>query len=121
MQAETALRGFMQTLAKTFAHLPTGLAIFDQHRQLALFNPALAPLGKWTARIEAAPVRFVSLALDGSLLKIDFPNVPTIERKSIEIGVHVWPGGGGLRGFYVGPRHLHGNGDSNEATGKLTG
>lgn len=44
VQAEGALRGFMQTLAKTFAHLPTGLAIFDQNRQLALFNPALIDL-----------------------------------------------------------------------------
>ncbi len=87
----------------------------------AVFNPALAPLGKWTVRVEAAPVRYVSLVADGSLLKIDFPNVPTIEGKSIELGVHVWPGGGGLRGFYVGPRYLYGKGDSTEATGTLTG
>lgn len=44
VQAEASLRDFMQTLAKTFAHLPTGLAIFDQHRKLALFNPALLDL-----------------------------------------------------------------------------
>lgn len=44
VQAETALRDFMQTLAKTFAHLPIGLAIFDRNRQLALFNPALLDL-----------------------------------------------------------------------------
>jgi PAS domain-containing protein len=44
VQAEGALRGFMQTLAKTFAHLTTGLAIFDQARQLQLFNPALIDL-----------------------------------------------------------------------------
>ena len=44
VQAETALRDFMQTLAKTFAHLPIGLAIFDRQRQLALFNPALLDL-----------------------------------------------------------------------------
>ncbi len=44
VQAETALRGFMQTLAKTFAHLTTGLAIFDSARQLQLFNPALMDL-----------------------------------------------------------------------------
>ncbi|MGP3696889.1 PAS-domain containing protein [Rhodobacter sp. NSM] len=42
--AEASLRDFMQTLAKTFAHLPIGLAIFDQHRKLALFNPALLDL-----------------------------------------------------------------------------
>ncbi len=44
VQAESALREFMQTLTKTFAHLPTGLAIFDQSRQLALFNPAMMDL-----------------------------------------------------------------------------
>ncbi len=44
VQAETTLRDFMQTLAKTFAHLPIGLAIFDNHRQLQLFNPALLDL-----------------------------------------------------------------------------
>ncbi|WP_420023085.1 PAS-domain containing protein [Cereibacter azotoformans] len=44
VQAEASLRDFMQTLAKTFAHLPIGLAIFDQHRKLALFNPALLDL-----------------------------------------------------------------------------
>ena len=41
---ETALRDFMITLTKTFAHLHVGLAIFDQHRQLVLFNPALMDL-----------------------------------------------------------------------------
>ncbi len=44
VQAETALRDFMQTLTKTFAHLPIGLAIFDRQRNLQLFNPALLDL-----------------------------------------------------------------------------
>jgi PAS domain-containing protein len=44
VRAEEALRNFVQTLTMTFAHLPTGLAIFDRNRQLALFNPALADL-----------------------------------------------------------------------------
>jgi len=44
VKAEDALRNFVQTLTKTFAHLPIGLAIFDRDRQLALFNPALADL-----------------------------------------------------------------------------
>ncbi|MCA8869549.1 MAG: PAS-domain containing protein [Rhodobacteraceae bacterium] len=44
VHAEEALRNFIQTLTKTFAHLPIGLAIFDRNRQLALFNPALADL-----------------------------------------------------------------------------
>lgn len=44
VQAETSLHEFMQTLTKTFAHLPIGLAIFDRQRQMALFNPALMDL-----------------------------------------------------------------------------
>ena len=44
VEAENAQRMFVQTLAKTFAQLSTGLAIFDRNRQLALFNPALIDL-----------------------------------------------------------------------------
>lgn len=44
VMAETTLRDFMQTLTKTFAHLPIGLAIFDSQRQLQMFNPALLDL-----------------------------------------------------------------------------
>lgn len=44
VNAECAQRNFVQTLAKTFAHLATGLAIFDRNRQLVLFNPALIDL-----------------------------------------------------------------------------
>lgn len=43
-QAEVTLRDFMQTLTKTFAQLPIGLAIFDSNRILQLFNPALPDL-----------------------------------------------------------------------------
>lgn len=42
--AEETQRNFVQTLAKTFAHLSTGLAIFDRNKQLVLFNPALIDL-----------------------------------------------------------------------------
>ncbi|MCB6177902.1 PAS-domain containing protein [Rhodobacter sp. Har01] len=44
VQAEMSLRDFMQTLTKTFAHLPIGLAIFDRNRVLQIFNPALIDL-----------------------------------------------------------------------------
>ena len=44
VDAEIAQRNFVQTLAKTFAQLPIGLAIFDRNRRLALFNPALIDL-----------------------------------------------------------------------------
>lgn len=42
--AESNQRKFVQTLSKTFAQLSTGLAIFDRHQQLQLFNPALLDL-----------------------------------------------------------------------------
>jgi PAS domain-containing protein len=44
VRAETTRDELMQTLAKTFADLPIGLAVFDRQRQLALFNPALSDL-----------------------------------------------------------------------------
>ncbi|MFV2051219.1 PAS-domain containing protein [Aliiroseovarius sp. YM-037] len=44
VQAELAQRDFVQTLTKTFAHLHVGLAIFNERRQLTLFNPALTDL-----------------------------------------------------------------------------
>lgn len=44
VNAESAQRNFVQTLAKTFAHLATGLVIFDRTRQLVLFNPSLIDL-----------------------------------------------------------------------------
>lgn len=43
-KAERARRDFVQTLTKTFATLPIGLAVFDRTRRLHLFNPALAEL-----------------------------------------------------------------------------
>ncbi len=53
VHAETSLKGFIQTLTKTFAHLSIGLAVFDKTRQLALFNPALTELTK-------LPITFLS-------------------------------------------------------------
>lgn len=52
--AEASLRDFMQTLTKTFAQLPIGLAIFDDQRHLHLFNPALLDL-------TGLPVDFLTL------------------------------------------------------------
>jgi PAS domain-containing protein len=43
-QAERAKRDFIQTLTKTFATLPIGLAVFDRTRRLQMFNPALTDL-----------------------------------------------------------------------------
>jgi PAS domain-containing protein len=62
VKAETALRDFVQTLTKTFAHLPIGLAIFDRQRQLALFNPALVDLTQLGAEfLTARPTLFTFL------------------------------------------------------------
>jgi PAS domain-containing protein len=43
VQAETALRDFMQTLTKTFAQLPIGLAIFDGSRAATVQPGAAGP------------------------------------------------------------------------------
>lgn len=43
-RAEKTKREFIQTLTKTFATLPIGLAVFDRTRRLQLFNPALTDL-----------------------------------------------------------------------------
>ncbi|MCA0042164.1 hypothetical protein [Celeribacter litoreus] len=42
--AENSLQELTQTLTKAFSHLTVGLAVFDQKRELALFNPALTDL-----------------------------------------------------------------------------
>lgn len=44
IKAEDGLHRFMQTLTRTFASLPIGLAVFDRARNLVMFNPALADL-----------------------------------------------------------------------------
>lgn len=56
IKAEDALARFVETLTETFAHLPTGLAIFDRDRSLGLFNPALCDhLGVDAAWLAARP------------------------------------------------------------------
>jgi PAS domain-containing protein len=40
-QAEDRLRSFRQAMARSFAALPTGIAIFDEARRLQTFNPAI--------------------------------------------------------------------------------
>lgn len=44
VQTETSRREMMQILTRTFACLPTGLALFDTERRLQVFNPALVDL-----------------------------------------------------------------------------
>ncbi|MDH3262871.1 MAG: PAS-domain containing protein [Paracoccaceae bacterium] len=62
VRAEESLREFVQTLSKTFAQLPIGLAIFDRARRLALFNPALTDLtGLEVEFLAARPTLFAFL------------------------------------------------------------
>lgn len=59
VRAERSLREFVQTLTKTFADLPIGLAIFDRQRHLQLFNPALIDLTNLpTSFLTARPTLF---------------------------------------------------------------
>lgn len=44
VRAEHTRRDFIQTLGRSFADLPTGLAVFDRSHRLAMFNPALTDL-----------------------------------------------------------------------------
>ncbi|MCC1481323.1 PAS-domain containing protein [Roseibaca sp. Y0-43] len=44
VQTETSRREILQVLTRTFASLPTGLALFDKERRLQIFNPALVDL-----------------------------------------------------------------------------
>jgi len=44
VQSEAARRETIQTLSRTFACLPIGLALFDADRRLQVFNPALVDL-----------------------------------------------------------------------------
>lgn len=64
VHAEAAQREFTQSLAKTFAHLPIGLAIFDKKRRLQLFNPAFRNLtGLAVEMLTARPS--ILMVLDG--------------------------------------------------------
>ena len=74
VHAEVALREFVQTLSKTFADLPIGLAIFDRARQLALFNPALTDLTGLSAEFLASrPTLFAFLDRLRDLRRIPEP------------------------------------------------
>lgn len=44
VQSEAARQQTLQTLTRTFASLPIGLALFDAERRLQVFNPALVDL-----------------------------------------------------------------------------
>ncbi len=60
VEAEMAQRTFVQTLTKTFAHLPIGLAVFDRDHRLVLFNPALVDLTRLPVDFLAARPNLLS-------------------------------------------------------------
>ncbi len=64
ISAESAQRNFVQTLAKTFAHLATGLAIFDRNRQLVLFNPSLFDITELTPEFLTARPNLFSFLIN---------------------------------------------------------
>ena len=51
INAQRAQKEFIQTITKTFAQLPIGLAVFDKNLKLALFNPALIDLSDLSAEV----------------------------------------------------------------------
>lgn len=51
VQAETSRKETLLTVSKTFAHLPIGVAVFDQNRQLRILNPALLDLTRLPAEL----------------------------------------------------------------------
>jgi hypothetical protein len=90
-----------------------------------LFNPALGAFGKWSLRAELAPVPYVSVFLEGSrVIDADVPRVPEpISGTTYDVGLHLFPMGDGLRGFYLGPRYSRGSGHSKDGLvdGAMTG
>lgn len=51
VQSENSRKETLQTISKTFAHLPIGIAVFDQNRQLRILNPALLDLTRLPAEL----------------------------------------------------------------------
>ena len=89
-----------------------------------LYLPPLLPIGRWSGRIEVAPLPAHALFIEGSLLRIE-PGVSgyaaAITGRSLDIGYHLFPAGVGLRGFYVGPRAFWGSGTTDLAKGTFVG
>lgn len=119
VQAEANLRDFLQTLAKTFAHLTTGLAVFDKNRKLQLFNPALLDLTGLAPDFLSARPTVVTM-LDAMREKNMVPEPKDYRRwrqSLVEMegaddqGVYeeTWPLAGGQTYRVVGRRHGNGS------------
>jgi hypothetical protein len=89
-------------------------------RVALLVNPALAPLGKWSARLEVAPLRAHALFVEASRARIDVGDT-RVSGSEIDLGYHLFPLDRGLSGFYLGPRYLYAKGESDVARGTASG
>jgi hypothetical protein len=89
-------------------------------RVAVLFNPALAPVGKWAGRLEVAPFRAHALFLEVSSVRLDAGDT-RVDGTEIDVGYHLFPLGDGLSGLYLGPRWMHGTGESDVARGTANG
>jgi hypothetical protein len=87
----------------------------------AVFNPALAPVGKWSVRLEGAVAPFLSFYVEPGSIDIDIPGLFRVSGASVELGAHVYPQGRWLSGFYFGPRVLTATGENDTAKTRLTG
>jgi hypothetical protein len=90
-----------------------------------LFNPALFGYGKWSGRVELAPLRAVSVFVEYSRLTgLAIPKFSErVDGHVVEVGLHLFPMADGLRGFYLGPRYISGTGEDQGglASGELSG
>ena len=113
--------GFVETHARSTA-APLDLSDRASHgpRVAAIFNPVLAPLGKWSARLEVAPLRAHALFVEGSIVRFSANDVH-VSGIELDVGYHLFPLDQGLSGFYVGPRYVHASGESDVARGTVSG
>lgn len=90
-----------------------------------LFNPALFGYGKWSGRVELAPVKALAFFAEYSRLRgVTIPKFPErVDGHAIEVGLHLFPMADGLRGLYLGPRYISGTGEDQAglASGELSG
>lgn len=89
-------------------------------RVALLFNPALAPLGKWSGRLEVAPLRHHALFVEVSRVRLTVDDVRA-EGWEIDVGYHLFVLGNGLAGVYIGPRYGRGFGHTDVAQADVVG
>ena len=87
-------------------------------------NPALFAFGIWSFRAEVAIIPYLSVL--GEYSRVHNFSVPKLEDdvhldgNLYDVGLHLWPQGHGVRGFYLGARYSFGSGtDGVYEEGKL--